>query len=36
MLGLLEILLRKAERLGDFLAKSEGELGLASDVDGAG
>ena len=36
MLGLLEILLRKAERLGDFLAKSEGELGLASDVDGTG
>ena len=36
VLGLLEILLRKAERLGDFFAKSEGECGLASDIDGTG
>ena len=36
VLSLLEILLCKAESLGDFLAKPEGEFGLASDIDGTG
>ncbi len=36
VLGLLEVLLRKAESLGDFLEKPEGEFGLASNINSTG